>query len=100
MREIVLVADAVHAMILQPIHVLVRFVAAEVLAFVWFVDNDGVLRGDDAGGVLLWELSGLANSLRLGYLVDGELSPVLSGPLLGGMDVEVLEREGDRGGGE
>ena len=53
MREIVLVADAVHAMILQPIHVLVRFVAAEVLAFVWLVDNDGVLRGDDAGGVLL-----------------------------------------------
>ena len=44
MGKIVLIAYAVHAMIFQAVHVLVRFVATEVLTLVWLVDDDGVLR--------------------------------------------------------
>ncbi len=65
MREIILIADTVHAVILQPVHVLICLVASEVLAFVWFVDNDCVLGGYDARGFLVNRLSGFANGLRL-----------------------------------
>jgi len=40
--EIVFIANTVHAMVFQTIHVLVSFVAANVLALVWLVDDDGV----------------------------------------------------------
>ena len=65
MREIILIAYTVHAMILQPVHVLICLVASEVLAFVWLVDDDCVLRGYDARGFLVNRLSGFANGLRL-----------------------------------
>ena len=97
-REIVLVTHTMHAMIFQAIHVLVCFVATEVLAFIWLVDDDGVLGGDNARGVDadMWSL--VANSLGLRSLVDGKLSPILRRPFFGGMDVEIVERKGDGGG--
>ena len=46
----------------------------------------------------MWSL--VADSLRLRYLIQGKLSPVLCSPFFGGMDVEVMEGEGDWSGRE
>ena len=97
--QIVLVADAVHAMIFQAVHILVGLVATQVLAFIGFIDDDCVFGGDDAGSLLLVD-SGFADGLWLGDLVDRELGPFLSGPFLVRGNVEVVEGKGDRGGGE
>jgi len=97
--QIVLVADTMHAMIFQAVHILVGLVATQVLAFIGFIDDDCVFGGDDAGGLLLVG-SGFADGLWLGDLVDGELGPFLDGPFLVGGNVEVVEGKGDRGGRE
>ena len=65
MREIILIAYTVHAMILQPVHVLICLVASEVLAFVWLVNDDGVFGRHDTGIFLMIRLSGLADCLGL-----------------------------------
>ena len=64
-------------MIFQTIHVLVSFVAADVLALVWLVDDDSVFRRYDARVIVVHGMSSLANGLRLGSLVDWDLGPFL-----------------------
>ena len=99
-REVVLVANTVHAMILQPVHVLVCLVTPEILAFIWFVDDDSVFGRDDTRCFLLSRITALADDLRLRYLVDGKLRPFLTSPLFGGVSVDILQRKSNGCGRE
>ena len=100
LRKIILVAYTVNPVILQTVHVLVCFIAAEIFAFVWFVDNDCVLGGHDAWTFLLSTLSCLSNILRLRCLIYWKLSPIMSGPFFGSMDIKVVKGKDDGGGRE